>query len=151
MNALRIDDRLAEAHAALGHIKVQYEYDWAGAEREYQRAIELNPNYVNAHHFYALYLAMMGRFDEGIAEIKRAQELEPFSLFIHTNVGAILYQARRYDEAINQLKRVLEMNPNFDLRAQCARSRLSTEGNGRASHRRIPKADDAALQATPET
>ena len=67
LNALRIDDRLAEAHAALGHNKVQYEYDWAGAEREYQRAIELNPNYVNAHHFYALYLSMMGRFDEGIA------------------------------------------------------------------------------------
>ena len=69
---------------------------------------------MNAHHFYALYLAMMGRFDEGLAEIRRAQELEPFSLFIHSNVGAILYQARRYDEAINQLKRVLEMNPNFD-------------------------------------
>ena len=66
LNALRIDDRLAEAHAALGHVKVQYEYDWAGAEREYRRAIELNPNYVNAHHFYALYLSMMGRFDEGI-------------------------------------------------------------------------------------
>ena len=115
LNALRIDDRLAEAHAALGHVNVQYEYDWAGAEREYKRAIELNPNYVNAHHFYALYLSMMGRFDEGIAEIKRAQELEPFSLFIHTNVGSILYQARRYDEAINQLKSVLEMDPNFAL------------------------------------
>jgi TolB-like protein/DNA-binding winged helix-turn-helix (wHTH) protein/Tfp pilus assembly protein PilF len=114
LNALRIDDHLAEAHAALGHIKVQYEYDWAGAEKEYKRAIELNPNYPNAHHFYALYLAAMGRSDEGIAEIKRAQELEPFSLFIHANVGGILYQARRYDEAISQLKSVLEMNPGFD-------------------------------------
>jgi DNA-binding winged helix-turn-helix (wHTH) protein/TolB-like protein/Tfp pilus assembly protein PilF len=114
LNALRIDGRLAEAHAALGHIKVQYEYDWAGAEKEYQRALELNPNYANAHHFYALYLAMMGRFDEGLAEIRRAQELEPFSLFIHANVGAILCQARRYDEAVSHLGRVLEMNPNFD-------------------------------------
>lgn len=114
LNALRVDGRLAEAHAALGHIKVQYEYDWAGAKEEYKRAIELKPNYANAHHFYALYLSIMGRFDEGIEEIKRAQELEPFSLFIHANVGAILYAARRYDEAINQLKRVLEMNPNFD-------------------------------------
>jgi serine/threonine protein kinase/tetratricopeptide (TPR) repeat protein len=114
LNALRIDDTLAEAHAALGHIKVQYEYDWAGAEREYKRAIELNPNYANAHHFYALYLAMMGRSEEGLSEIRRAQELEPFSLSIHANVGAILCQARRYDEAISQLKRVLEMNPNFD-------------------------------------
>jgi serine/threonine-protein kinase len=114
LNALKIDDRLAEAHAALGHIKVQYDYDWASAEKEYQRAIELNPNYANAHHFYALYLAIRGRFDEGIAEIKRAQELEPFSLFIHANAAALLYGARRYDEAINQAKSVLETNPNFD-------------------------------------
>jgi DNA-binding winged helix-turn-helix (wHTH) protein/TolB-like protein/predicted Zn-dependent protease len=115
LNALRIDDRLAEAHAALGHVKVQYEYDWDGAEQEYRRAIDLNPNYANAHHFYALYLAAAGRFDEGLAGIRRAQELEPSSLFIHANVGHILYQARRYDEAINQLKRVLEINPNIDL------------------------------------
>ena len=114
LNALRIDDRLAEAHAALGHIKVQYEYDWAGAEKEYKRAIELKPNYANAHHFYAIYLGILGRFDEGIDEIKRAQELEPFSLFIHANVGGMLFAARRYDEAINQIKRVLEMNPNLD-------------------------------------
>ena len=114
LNALRIDDRLAEAHTALGHIRVQYEYDWVGAEREYQRAIDLKPNYVNAHHFYALYLSIVGRFDEGIEEIKRAQELEPSSLFIHTNLGHILYRAQRYDEAIDQVKRVLEMNPSFD-------------------------------------
>jgi TolB-like protein/Flp pilus assembly protein TadD len=114
LKALRIDDSLAEAHAALGHIKVQYDYDWAGAEREYKRAIELNPNYANAHLFYSIYLAITGRFDEGLAEIRRAQELEPSSLFIHANVGALLSRARRYDEAINQLKRVLEMNPNFD-------------------------------------
>ena len=75
----------------------------------------MKPNYVNAHHFYALYLSIVGRFDEGIEEIKRAQELEPSSLFIHTNVGTILYLARRYDEAINQLKSVLEMNPHFDF------------------------------------
>lgn len=115
LNALRIDDHLAEAHAALGHIKVQYEYDWADAEKEYRRAIDLNPNYANAHHFYAIYLTMMGRFDEGLDEINRAEELEPSSLFIHTNFGGILYQARRYDEAINQFKSVLEMNPNIDL------------------------------------
>ncbi len=115
LSALKIDDRLAEAHASLGHIKVQYEYDWSGAEREYQRAIELNPNYANARHFYALYLTMRGRFDEAHAEINRAQELEPSSLFIHANAGHILYQARRYDEAVNQLKRVLEMNPGIDL------------------------------------
>jgi DNA-binding winged helix-turn-helix (wHTH) protein/TolB-like protein/Flp pilus assembly protein TadD len=114
LNALRIDEGLAEAHAALAHAKVQYDYDWVGAEKEYRHAIELNPNYVNAHHFYALCLAATGRFDEALAEIKRAQELEPSSLFIHSNRGAILYQARRYDEAISQLHSVLEMNSNFD-------------------------------------
>jgi TolB-like protein/Tfp pilus assembly protein PilF len=112
-SALRLDDTLAEAHAALGHVKVQYEYDWAGAEREYRRAIELNPNYANARHWYALYLSGQGRHDEALAEIRRAQELEPFSLFIHANVGVILCGARRYDEAIGHLTRVLEMNQDF--------------------------------------
>ncbi len=115
LKALQIDELLAEAHAALGHIKVQHDYDWRGAEREYQQAIELNPNYANTRLFYALYLTMMGRFDSGLAEIRRAQELEPSSLFIHLNVGHILYQARRYDEAVDQLKRVLEINPSIDL------------------------------------
>jgi DNA-binding winged helix-turn-helix (wHTH) protein/TolB-like protein/lipoprotein NlpI len=114
LKALEIDDRLAEAHAALGHIKVQYEYDWSGGEREYQRAIELKPNYATVHLFYAHYLGKMGRFDEGIAEIKRAQELEPLSLIINSHVGVILYYARQYDQAINQLKRTLEINPNLD-------------------------------------
>lgn len=115
LNALRIDERLAEAHAALGHIKVQFDYDWAGAEREYKLAIGLNPNYANARHFYGIYLLAMGRFDEGLASMKRARELEPFALFIHTNVAVAYYQARRYDEAIDEAKKVLDMNPNLDL------------------------------------
>lgn len=115
LKALNIDDSLAEAHAALGHVKVQYDYDWAGAEREYKRAIELNPGYANAHHFYAIYLLMMARFDEGLGEIMRARELEPFALFIHANVAVAFYAARRYDEAISQAQKVLEMNPNIGL------------------------------------
>lgn len=115
MDALRIDNQLAEAHAALGHVKVQYDYDWAGAQKAYQQALELNPNYANAHPFYALYLTMRGRFDEAIAEINRAQELEPSSMFIQANAAVILYQARRYDEAVTQAKRVLEINPSIDL------------------------------------
>jgi Tfp pilus assembly protein PilF len=63
LNALRTDDRLAEAHAAMGHIKGQYDYDWAGAEREYQQAIELNPNYATVHHCYALYLSERGHLE----------------------------------------------------------------------------------------
>jgi DNA-binding winged helix-turn-helix (wHTH) protein/TolB-like protein len=114
LKALEIDEWLAEAHAALGHIKVQYEYDWSSAEREYQRAIELKPNYATVHLFYAHYLGKMGRFDESIAEIKRAQELEPLSLITNSHFGLLLYYARQYDQAINQLKRTLEMNPNLD-------------------------------------
>lgn len=115
LNALKIDDGLAEAHAALGHVKVQYEYDWVGAERQYKRAIELNPNNANARHFYAIYLLMMGRFNDGLAEILRARELDPFALFIHTHVAVAYYSARRYDEAISHAQKVLEMNPNIGL------------------------------------
>lgn len=92
---------------------MQYEYDWAGAEREYRRAIELNPNYANTRHWDAVSLSAEGRHDEALAEIRRAQELEPFSLFIHANVGVILCAARRYDEAVGHLTQVLEMRPNF--------------------------------------
>jgi len=115
LKALSIDDRLAEAHAALGHIKVQYEYDWAGAEKAYQRGIELNSTYANAHLFYALCLTQLGRFDEGLAAIRRAQELEPSSLFVNANVGQVLYQARRFEEAVTQLTQLVDVYPKFDL------------------------------------
>ncbi len=111
--ALELDDSLAEAHTSLAWFKFSYDRDWAGAEREFRRAIELNPNYATAHHWYGFYLALLGRFDEGLAEMRRAQELDPQSLIIHTNVGRLLYFARQYDAAIEQLKSTLEMEPNF--------------------------------------
>src|SRR5262249_46043319 len=82
LKALAIDDTLAEAHTSLAHIKSVYEWDWRGSEREFKRAIELNPNYATVHHWYALSLSAMGRHDEAIAEIKRALELNPFPLII---------------------------------------------------------------------
>jgi tetratricopeptide (TPR) repeat protein len=118
--ALEIDDTLAEAHASLAHIKFQYDRDWAGAEREFKRAIALNSNYASAHHWYALCLMWMGRLDEALDEIRRARDLDPLSLAINANVGFILAVARQYDQAIEQLGKTLEMEPNFAL----AHSRL---------------------------
>jgi len=111
--ALELDETLAEAHASLAYYSGAVEWDWQGAERGFQRAIELNPNYATAHHWYAYHLAAMGRLEEAIAEIRRARELDPLSLIINTDVGHILYFARQFDEAIAQYRRVLEMDANF--------------------------------------
>ncbi len=113
LKALEIDDSLAEAHGALGLVKTIHDMDWAGAEREYRRALELNPGYANAHHWYAMSLSGLGRHDEALAHIKQAQELDPLSLIINANVGFILYNSRRYEEAIEQLRKALAMDSNF--------------------------------------
>jgi serine/threonine-protein kinase len=111
--ALEIDDELAEAHASLALVRMYYEWDWLEAEREFKRAIGLNPNYPTAHQWYAEYLAAMSRPDEAVAEIKRAQELDPLSVMVVTAVGIIFYYARQYDQAIGPLRKAIEMNPNF--------------------------------------
>ena len=85
--ALELDATLAEAHAVLGLIKSEFEWDWAGAEREFKRAIELDPSDPTAHHWYTLQLLQLGRLDEALAEIKRAQELDPLSLVIGASRG----------------------------------------------------------------
>src|SRR5262249_22271533 len=111
--ALQLDDSVAEAHAALGWVKWQYDWDWSGAEKEFQQAVELSPNYAIAHGMYALFLDSMSRTDEGMAQHRRARELEPLSLIINSNLGEALYQARHYDEAIEQYRKTLEVDPNF--------------------------------------
>ena len=113
--ALAIDDTLAEAHATLGHIKFQYDRDWADAEKEFKRAIELNPNYASAHHLYALCLMWMGRQDEALTEVRRARELDPLSFTINTSVAWILAIGEQYEQAIDQCRKTLEMDPNFAL------------------------------------
>jgi serine/threonine-protein kinase len=115
LKALEIDDALAEPHVSLAHVKYYYDRDWVGAEREYKRAIELNPNYPTAHQWYAVYLMSAGRFDEALAETRRAQELEPLSLPINMTLGWVLLNARQYDRSIEQLRKTLEMDPNFIL------------------------------------
>jgi len=110
--ALEIDDRLAEAHASLA-ILYRNNYDWVGAEREFQKAIEYNPTCPDTHQWYALFLMLRARFDEALEEIKIARELDPLSLVINRNVGVILFYARRYDEAAVEFEKTLEMDPNF--------------------------------------
>jgi TolB-like protein/DNA-binding winged helix-turn-helix (wHTH) protein/Tfp pilus assembly protein PilF len=109
--ALELDASSAEAHNALGYAN-HYDWQWAAAENYFRRAIELNPNYANAHNFYANYLMSRGRVDESIAASNRARELDPFSLAISVNRGFLLENARRYNEAIDQLRSVISMDPN---------------------------------------
>lgn len=113
--ALQLDETMAEPHAALGFVKTHYEWDWAGAERAFERSIELDPNYPNARFWYAVYLSAIGRTDLSTAEALRAQQLDPLSLVIRAGVGGEpgLYSARRYDEAIAQVKTALELDPGF--------------------------------------
>jgi TolB-like protein/DNA-binding winged helix-turn-helix (wHTH) protein/cytochrome c-type biogenesis protein CcmH/NrfG len=112
-HALALDPDNAEAHATLGLIAMNYEWDWPKAEREFKQAIRLNSNDATAHHWYSEYLGAQGRFDEGLAELRRAEELDPLSLAIGADRGKMLYFARRYDESILQLHKTLEMDPGF--------------------------------------
>ncbi len=115
IKALAIDDTLAEAHTSLAHAKLFYDWDWSGAEREFQRALELNPSYATAHHWYAYQLWVRGRLDQALEEVQRARELDPFSLVINLVMGRHFYFTRRFDLAIAQFKEALEMEPNFFL------------------------------------
>jgi serine/threonine-protein kinase len=113
LRALELDDTLPEAHAALGYIKLVYDWDWRGAETDLKRAIELDPNYAPAHHRYAVVLSIMGRYDEGLQEVRRAKELEPHCVSISTVVGLLLCNVGELDSAIEELERALEMDPGF--------------------------------------
>ena len=109
--SLALDDTLAGPYAVLGFVKTMY-WDWAGAEREYKRAIGLNPNYATAHVWYSLHLQWRGRLDEAVAEVELAQEADPLSLHISSVAGLAFYYLRRYDQAIEQLGKTLRLDPN---------------------------------------
>jgi TolB-like protein/Tfp pilus assembly protein PilF len=113
LRALQIDDNLPEAHVALALILENYDWDWSTAEKEYRRAIELNPNYATAHQWYAEFLMWQGRFDEALRESENARRLDPLSLIIATDRGSIFYFSRQYDRAIEQFQSVREMDPSF--------------------------------------
>jgi len=111
--ALVLDKNLAEPHASLGLLAMNYDWDWQTAEREYKQSIELNPHYVTAHHWYAEYLITQGRVDEALAEIELAQTLDPLSSIVNSDKGKILYYSRRYDEALTQLRKTVQLDPSF--------------------------------------
>jgi serine/threonine-protein kinase len=129
--ALELDDTLAEAHASLAQILYQWKWDWPAAEREFKRALELNPSYLTAHHWYSMFLAGMERYDEALAEIRRAQELDPLSPVIGTVVAVTLYGMRRYDEALREARKVIELDPTFPVSHEVVGTILLTLGEPR--------------------
>ena len=113
VKAVELDETLAEAHTALAAVMEDYDYDWSGAEREYKRAIELNPSYETAHQWYGALLSTLGRHQEALAEAKRARELAPLSARINLDVGWAFYWTRLYDEARAESRKTLDLDPNF--------------------------------------
>jgi eukaryotic-like serine/threonine-protein kinase len=113
LHALELDSTNAEAHATMAGIKDEWDWDAPGADREFRRAIALNPNYASVHQWYADYLSCVGRIPEAIAEVKKARELDPLSLIINTEVGSILGLTKHYDEAMESLRKTIDMDPSF--------------------------------------
>ena len=113
--ALQLDDRLASAHYALATAHTWYDWDWAGAEREFRRGLELNASDSLGRNWHAGYLSLLGRHDEAIAEQERARQLDPLSLIVNANLTRALYWARRYDEAIVQARKTRELDPTFGV------------------------------------
>ena len=126
--ALALNDSVADTHAALALIKCYWNWDWAGAEHEFLRALDLAPGLATAHHSYAHFLSEMGRHDEALAEVKRAQELEPLSAAINSDAGWFYFRARRYDEAIAECRKVLDLEPGFQSLEACILMRLIKKG-----------------------
>jgi serine/threonine-protein kinase len=113
LTALKMDERLAEAHASLGRVKLFYDWDWAGAEAEFKRAIELKPGLSTAHHWYSICLRDVGRPKEAFAEANRALELDPVNLIINANLGDTFFYAGEFDHAVAQHRKALLLDANF--------------------------------------
>jgi Tfp pilus assembly protein PilF len=111
--ALELSPSLAEAHASMAHALQNFDWDWRGAEREYQQAIKLNPNYADAHHWYAFLLMQTGRSQEAIREALQAEQLAPFEPPIVAGVCRQYFLARQFDLAIQECRRAIEIDPNY--------------------------------------
>ena len=142
LKALSLDNDLAEAHASLAQILIYYDYNFVGAEREHQRAIQLNPNYASAHQWYSELLTALSRHEEAFAEMRRALEIDPFSLIINRQYGVSLLFARHYDEAIAQLKNTIEMDANFAPAHSTLSLAYQLKGNYAESVERLAKYEE---------
>jgi TolB-like protein/DNA-binding winged helix-turn-helix (wHTH) protein/Flp pilus assembly protein TadD len=115
IKALQLDNTLGEAHNSLAFVLDGFDWDFDSAGKEFQRAIELNPGYATAHHWYAWHLSLLSRYDEAIAEMRKAENLDPLSLIINADLAELLVLAHSYDESIRQSRKTIEMDPNFAL------------------------------------
>ncbi len=127
--AVEIDSSLAEAHTSIANAYYEYDWDWAACTKEFQRAIELNPNYATAHQWYGEFLTRMRRYDEGIAENEKAQELDPFSPQISACVALRFVDARRYDEAISRVQQALPLFPEYPFAYLCLGDAYEAKGS----------------------
>jgi tetratricopeptide (TPR) repeat protein len=119
LRALEIDPDLPEAHTALAVIVQNYDLDWQTSENEYRRAIQLNPSYAMAHHWYAEHLGYLGRFDEAFRESERARQLDPLSLIIPADDGILLLYSRQYDRALEECRSVVDRDAHFGRASGC--------------------------------
>ncbi len=147
--ALSIDDKLVEARTSQAQIKFQYDWDFASRGEDFKQAIALNPNYAEAHHQYAFYLALMGRSMEGAAEMKLAQQLDPVNPIINVDVCLPYYLARQYDQCIAQTRKTLEMFPNVFLAHMALGQALLQKGDYSTGLEELQKAK--AMETGPLT
>ncbi len=115
IKALELDSTLGEAHNSLAFVLDGFDWDFDAGGKEFQKAIELNPNYATAHHWFAWHLSLLGRYDEAIAEMKKGENLDPLSLIINADLAELLVLAHSYDESIQQSNKTIEMDPNFAM------------------------------------
>ena len=128
LKALALDDGLADAHKTLATVKFYGDWDWAGAEKEFKRALALNPSYSEGHRMYSLYLSAMGRREDAFSEIQTAQRLDPLSLVTSLTAGWISYYGRQYDRALQQCRGVLELDPNSSTAHECLGDAYTAQG-----------------------
>jgi TolB-like protein/DNA-binding winged helix-turn-helix (wHTH) protein/Flp pilus assembly protein TadD len=133
IKALELDSTLGEAHNSLAFCLDGFDWDFDSAGKEFRRAIELNPSYATAHHWYAWHLSLLGRYDEAIAEMRKAENLDPLSLIINADLAELLVLAHSYEESIRQSRKTIEMDPNFAFaHNQLAQAYLQTHMNDEA-------------------
>lgn len=111
--ALELDDQLADAHIAMANVRFRFDWNWPEAERDFRRGLELSPNDHLGHDSYSIFLGIMGRFDEGMAEVTRTRELDPLSPHVSNSLSYIHSWSRRQDDAITESRRTLQLDPNF--------------------------------------